>query len=563
MKGVCELKKESILKLLAIGAAAGTAAAIGTVAVKRHKKKKIQRMLITEQASSLKRKAYFIGGGLESLAGAVYLMRDCNFLGENIYIIEPSAVVGGEYYAAGNPDTGYIIRNGAELFSTDANLWDLLDSVPSLRAPDISVSEDVLTYNSAHPTAMRTRIIDADGIAALTSLGLDKESRRALLNLLTKNENSVTGTIAEWFAEVPQFLDTKLWVLLSTDFKLCRESSALVLRAAVLCHLSHIAALDSRADIIRTPLNTYESVILPIKAYLERMGVKLMSKCRMTGFNMDGGFVTELNLDDNGARKTIYLEQDDLCFISCGSIADGALCGDIDTPPPAFDGASESLHILHLLERNLPDSTGAAELFSHPEITTAAEFTVTTSSNLLLRLFEEYTKTPLGADAFITATESPWCISIDIGTQPVMQNQSGKTTVLHGFALCPSNIGIFTGKPMHECSGREVVYELISALHMQRHWEEIDSELVNSVVCIEPFALAPTLSGNRPAVNGGNLAVIGRFSHAGGSACSAEYAVRSARTAAYELTRCGRKIIPPVKSAGPVAYARAIKKMGR
>lgn len=144
-----------------------------------------------------------------------------------------------------------------------------------------------------------------------------------------------------------------------------------------------------------------------------------------------------------------------------------------------------------------------------------------------------------------------------------MQNQSGKTTVLHGFALCPSNIGIFTGKPMHECSGREVVYELISALHMQRHWEEIDSELVNSVVCIEPFALAPTLSGNRPAVNGGNLAVIGRFSHAGGSACSAEYAVRSARTAAYELTRCGRKIIPPVKSAGPVAYARAIKKMGR
>ena len=41
-----------------------------------------------ENTNNEDRQVYFIGGGLASLAGAAYLVRDCNFKGENIHIIE-------------------------------------------------------------------------------------------------------------------------------------------------------------------------------------------------------------------------------------------------------------------------------------------------------------------------------------------------------------------------------------------------------------------------------------------------------------------------------------------
>jgi oleate hydratase len=45
--------------------------------------------------------AYFVGGGLASLAGAVYLLEDGGFKGENIHIIEALPILGGSNDGAG------------------------------------------------------------------------------------------------------------------------------------------------------------------------------------------------------------------------------------------------------------------------------------------------------------------------------------------------------------------------------------------------------------------------------------------------------------------------------
>ena len=52
--------------------------------------------------SNSNKQAYFIGGGLASLAGAVYLLEDGDFKGENIHIIEALPILGGSNDGAGS-----------------------------------------------------------------------------------------------------------------------------------------------------------------------------------------------------------------------------------------------------------------------------------------------------------------------------------------------------------------------------------------------------------------------------------------------------------------------------
>lgn len=53
---------------------------------------------------------YFVGGGLGSLTGAAYLLRDCGFDGKNIHIIEALPVTGGSNDACGDADMGGFAR---------------------------------------------------------------------------------------------------------------------------------------------------------------------------------------------------------------------------------------------------------------------------------------------------------------------------------------------------------------------------------------------------------------------------------------------------------------------
>ena len=61
------------------------------------------------------KQVYFVGGGLASLAGAAYLIRDCNFKGENIHIIEGLRILGGSNDGAGNNEEGFVCRGGRML----------------------------------------------------------------------------------------------------------------------------------------------------------------------------------------------------------------------------------------------------------------------------------------------------------------------------------------------------------------------------------------------------------------------------------------------------------------
>ena len=87
-------------------------------------------------------KAYFIGGGIGSLAGAAFLIRDAQQAGRDIVIYEAQPLVGGSLDGAQLANGAYSLRGG-RMLTTDHYecTWDLLSSIPSLERPGLSVRE--------------------------------------------------------------------------------------------------------------------------------------------------------------------------------------------------------------------------------------------------------------------------------------------------------------------------------------------------------------------------------------------------------------------------------------
>jgi myosin-crossreactive antigen len=104
-----------------------------------------------EAIGNKNRKAYLVGAGIASLAGAAYLIRDGHFTGSNIFIIEESVEVGGSMDAHGSPEDGYIMRGG-RMFDEEAYscTYDLLSFIPSLTDPAKSVKEVMFEFIENH-----------------------------------------------------------------------------------------------------------------------------------------------------------------------------------------------------------------------------------------------------------------------------------------------------------------------------------------------------------------------------------------------------------------------------
>jgi len=55
-------------------------------------------------------KAYFVGGGIGSLAGAAFLIRDAGMNGSDICIMDAGKVMGGSLDGSGDAEHGYSMR---------------------------------------------------------------------------------------------------------------------------------------------------------------------------------------------------------------------------------------------------------------------------------------------------------------------------------------------------------------------------------------------------------------------------------------------------------------------
>ena len=102
---------------------------------------------------------YLAGGGIASLAAAVFLIRDANVAGEQVTIFEKEDRFGGSLDGSGDADIGYLVRGGRMFEPNFICTFDLLQSIPSGLPDGLSAKEDIFAFNRDAPGSSRCRLI--------------------------------------------------------------------------------------------------------------------------------------------------------------------------------------------------------------------------------------------------------------------------------------------------------------------------------------------------------------------------------------------------------------------
>ncbi|MCR1839636.1 oleate hydratase [Murimonas intestini] len=505
-----------------------------------------------------KGQAYFVGGGLASLAGAAYLIRDCKMEGSRIHILEGMHILGGSNDGAGDPVNGFVCRGGRMLNEeTYENFWELFSTVPSLEMPGKSVTEEILNFDHLHPTHAQGRLIDKNGkILDVSSMGFNNEDRLALGRLmLTPEEKLDDMTIEDWFRDSMHFFTTNFWYMWQTTFAFQRWSSLFEFKRYMERMIFEFSRIETLEGVTRTPYNQYESVILPLKTWLEEQGVDFSIRATVTDIDFadeSGVTASAIHIERDGEEEVIGLQREDLCIMTNGCMTDCATLGDMHTAP-VFDAQKPISGELWARVTAKKAGLGSPEpFFGHPDQTNWESFTVTCRGNKLLKMIEAYTGNIPGSGALMTFKDSNWLMSIVVAAQPHFKNQPADTTIFWGYGLYTDRTGDYVKKPMRECTGEELLTELLHHLHWEDRKDELMEDVINVIPCMMPYIdsqFQPRKMSDRPKVvpeGSVNFAMISQFVEIPEDMVfTEEYSVRAARIAVYTLTGYkGKKICP-------------------
>jgi len=501
------------------------------------------------------RQLYFVGGGLASLAGAVYALRDCGFKGEQIHILEGLPILGGSNDGIGTPEKGFVCRGGRMLNEeTYENFWELFSGIPSLKDPNTSVTEEILAFDHAHPTNAKARLIDKNGkILNAHTMGFDGRDRRAMLKLLRCKEESLDNkTIADWFE--PHFFETNFWYMWQTTFAFQSWSSLFEFRRYMLRMMFEYSRIDTLEGVTRTPLNQYDSVILPIKNFAEKQGVDFSLRCTVTDLDFEESSkitVTAIHYTDENGPGLLQLKEGDLCIVTNGCMTDCSSLGNFDTPASFRPEKPISGELWKKIALKKPGLGNPDPFFSKPEETNWESFTVTLNGNKLLKKIEAFSSNVPGSGALMTFKDSSWRMSLVVAAQPHFANQPKDQTIFWAYGLFTDKIGDYVKKPMRDCTGKELFMERLYHFHWIDEADEILKDVVNVVPCMMPYIDAqfqPRAMSDRPKVvpeGSENFACISQFVEIPQDMVfTEEYSVRAARIALYTLLKINKKICP-------------------
>ena len=520
------------------------------------------------------REAYFVGGGLASLAGAAYLIRDCGMDGKKIHILEGMPILGGSNDGIGTEQEGFVCRGGRMLNEeTYENFWELFQDIPSKNMPGMSVTEEILNFDHLHPTHAQARLIDRDGrILDVTTMGFSNKDRMLLAKLMAIPEEKLDDmTIEEWFHSDPEFFKTNFWYMWQTTFAFQKWSSLFEFRRYMNRMIFEFSRIETLEGVTRTPYNQYDSVILPLKEWLENQGVDFSIKAKVTDLDFAEGdqiTVTGIRLEKEGKEELLSLKENDLCFVTNGCMTDNASLGDLHTPPKYHPQNPMSGELWRRIARKKEGLGNPEPFFGKPEETNWESFTVTCRGNELLKMIEKFSGNIPGSGALMTFRDSSWLMSIVVAAQPHFKNQPMNQTIFWGYGLYTDKLGDYVKKPMRECTGEEILEELLYHFHWLDKKEEIMQDIVNVIPCMMPYIDAqfqPRKMSDRPKVvpdGSTNFAMLSQFVEIPEDMVfTEEYSVRAARMAVYKLMNVKNKKICPVTAYNrdPKILAKAVK----
>jgi oleate hydratase len=499
-------------------------------------------------------KAYLIGGGIGSLAAAAFLIRDGGMAGSDISIFESLPQLGGALDGSGDAHTGYSMRGGRMLTSDNYECtWDLFKSIPSLKSPDTSVFEETMAFNELHASNAKARLVDSRRARVpVTSMGFTMQDRLELLKLSQADESYLGAScITDHLS--PAFFETEFWFMWATTFAFQPWHSAVEFRRYLHRFMLEFTRINTLAGVKRTVLNQYDSLVLPLLHWLQAQGVNLVADCTVTDllFKTDNGQLQVIGLDRTlgGVAETMSLNEDDLVIVQNGSMTDASSLGSMTAAPAKLAKARNgSWTLWEKLAYQCPTFGRPAVFNSCIAQSYWHSFTVTLPDTAFFDQMQAFSGNEAGTGGLVTFKDSNWLMSIVLAHQPHFANQPESVQVFWGYGLFPDRIGNFVAKPMADCTGAEILQELIGHLRF-------DAESVagaNCIPCRMPYITSmfmPRAADDRPLPVPPftkNFAFVSQFVEIPLDVVfTVEYSVRAAQTAVYQL-RGVERAIPPV-----------------
>ena len=524
-----------------------------------------------------KKRAFLIGSGIASLAAAEYLMRDGSMKGEQITIYEQDGISGGAMDGAGTPEEGFVARGGREMEEHYECLWDLYGQVPSLEEEGRTVLEEFKELNDLDPNFSKVRVIFNRGEKLRdTSLGLEEEHTKELTKLLmTKEEDLGTMTVEEYFDD--SYFETDMWLYWRSMFAFEPWHSVVEMKRYMHRFIHLLPGMSTMRGLVFTKYNQYDSLILPLKKHLESKGVTFVFNTTVTDLEMEIGEqkrVTAIHLLQEGEVKRIETTEDDLVFFTNGSMTENSTLGDTDHAP-VLDRSEGACWALWKKVAQKDKAFGNPEVFCGDIDKSKWEsFTITARGPKMRQLLEGFAERKFlphrtATGGIITIRDSNWLMSVTVNRQPQFKNQPADWTVAWAYGLYPDHKGDFIDKKMSECSGRELLQELlyhlgIDADAMQPYLDECI--VIPAMMPYITSQFMPRLKTDRPEVvpeGCVNLAFLGQFCEIEGDCVfTVEYSVRSAIMAVYTLLGLEKSVPQIYPSQYDIrALAAAVKTM--
>lgn len=503
------------------------------------------------------RHAYIVGGGIAGLSAAAFLVRDAQMPGKNIIVYDQLPVFGGSMDACGNAETGYISRGERELEPYMECLWDLFSTIPSLYEEGRTVLDETrecnknLEINSSHRLWEKGFVPHDE-----SSMGLSKKVQEQMVKMfLTPEEQLENVAIDEWFSK--DFFESNLWYYWSAMLAFQPYQSLIEMRRYAVRFMHQLHLIKSLKQILRTKYDQYHSLILPLQKYLTDNGVQFISDTTVTDMDMDiqGKLktVTALKMLRNGIEATQPVSKDDLVLFTNGSMTQNSTRGSM-TKAPVMNMDAKDRGCFTLWEKLAAkcDDFGHPEKFAFDPMKTNFVSTTITITDYpeLFDYLEKKSGNQIGTAGVTTFIDSPWYMSYNAAIQPVDPNQPENVQVLWLYGLHANNKGAYVKKPMIECSGEEILKELLYFCGLEDKYEEIRSHCI-AIPTVMPYITSqfmPRGQKDRPTIipeGSQNLAFIGQFVELPGDVVfTVETSVRTAMTAVYRMLHLDRPVDP-------------------
>lgn len=501
------------------------------------------------------RKAYIVGGGIAGMATAAFLVDDAGMPGKNITILEKLTVLGGSMDGA-KREFGYQNRGERELEPHMQCLWYLSSKIPSLENPGRTVLDDIVDFNKDEPIHSECRALVHQGhiYSKIHDWGMPQKVQENFLRLLNMPEKELEDkSIEDYFGKNSEFFQGSLWLCFHTMLAFKPYHSIIEMQRYV-NRFALITRIEYLEGIVHTKYNEYDAIIKPIQIWLANKGVKIVTDCTVTDLDLDAACNTVhgIHARQSGKETLIPVAESDLVFVTNGSMTQNSCFGD-NNIVAYLDRSTEDRGLFTLWEKLAKKH----EKFGHPEKFISdidkskwvSFFPTIKGCPQFIKKLEELTGSKAGTGGQVNIADSSWELAFILHHKPFFPDQADDEDVFYGYGLSGEREGDYIKKPMGECTGDEILTELLYHLNLLYMKDKLLAHTYVSTAMM-PYITSefmPRKIADRPKVvpdGCTNLGFIGQFVEVEDDCVfTVETSVRTAMEAVYKLTKLDKEIL--------------------